>query len=233
MHSNTAIWNFSILEIGPRQNWFISRFLWRCSLWCSTDWRGQISFITFWIFVFISPYLSIKNWIFRTLLILHNYIYQMRKRNIMKYCLLIPKHLVIQLAKLHIDILNLNTTFLQHCKKIRLLLNKGVDLPVIWNVMMFTWYRCNYDNGTGSLIKPPLHIYILCVSMLLIAFPYINGCAMNELFRKLSCTHWLLLYKNAVGTYHSIKCFDIVANIAYMLTPTVCEICYFQYIHYA
>ena len=41
-------------EIAPRQSWFIPRILRRCSLWCSTDSYGYISFITLWIFVFIS-----------------------------------------------------------------------------------------------------------------------------------------------------------------------------------
>ena len=46
----------------------------------------------------------------------------------MKFYPVIPKHRLIQLAKLQIDILNLNTTFC-HWKKIkfRLLLNKGVQ----------------------------------------------------------------------------------------------------------
>ena len=98
------------------QNWFTSCFLWRCFVWCSTDSRGQSSFITFWLFVFVSAYLSIKNLIFRTVMTLDNYIYQTHKRNIMKFYLLIPRHLVIQLAKLHIDILKLKTTF-WHCEK--------------------------------------------------------------------------------------------------------------------
>ena len=135
---------YQYFEIGPRQNWFISRFLQRCSIWCSTDSCGQISFITFWLFVFISPYLSIKNQIFRTLLTLHNYIYQMRKRNIMKFCLHIPKHLVTQLAKLHVDICNLNNTFRHFKKKFRLLLNKGVPL------------RYNHPNTVVCLYLPML-----------------------------------------------------------------------------
>ena len=102
-------------EIGPRQNWFISLFLWLCSLWCSADSCGQIYFITLWIFVFISAHLSIKHHIFRTLPTLDNR-YQTHKRTIMKFCLLIPKHLVIQLAKLQIDIVNFKTTF-WHCPK--------------------------------------------------------------------------------------------------------------------
>ena len=98
------------------QNWFTSRFLRRCSLWCSTDSCGQIYFITFWTFVFISAHLSIKHHIFRTLLTLDKRRYQAREWNIMKFYLLIPKHLIIQLVKYQIDILNLNTTF-WHCKK--------------------------------------------------------------------------------------------------------------------
>ena len=104
-------------EVGPRQNWFISRFRWRCSLWCSTDSCGQISFITFWIFVCISAYLWIQHRIFLTLLTLDNCRYQTHERNITKFYLLIPKHLMIKPTKLQIDILNLCTTF-WHCKKI-------------------------------------------------------------------------------------------------------------------
>ena len=76
-------------RIGPRQNWFTSRFLWRCFLWCSTDSCGQICFITFWMFVFISAYLSIKNRFFRTLLTFDIYIYHMHKRI---YNELLPAH---------------------------------------------------------------------------------------------------------------------------------------------
>ena len=111
-------------EIGPRQNWFISPFLWRCCLWFSTHSCGQFSFITLWIFVFISAHLSNKHHIFRTLLILDNYRYQTRKRNIMKFYLLIPKHIIIQLVKLQIDILNLTTTF-WHCKNILITFEQG------------------------------------------------------------------------------------------------------------
>ena len=46
-------------EIGPRQYWFISRFRRRCSLWCSTDSCGQVSYIIFWLFVFFSAHLLI------------------------------------------------------------------------------------------------------------------------------------------------------------------------------
>ena len=62
-------------------------------------------------FFFISAHLSIKHHIFPTLPTLDNYRYHSLKRNIMKFNLLIPKHLIIQLIKLQIDILNLNTTF--------------------------------------------------------------------------------------------------------------------------
>ena len=104
-------------KIGPRQNWFIYRFLWRCSLWCSTGSCGQISFITLCIFVFISAHRSIKHRIFRTLLSLGNHRYQTRKRNIMKFYLLIPRHLIIQLVKYQTMFWTLNTTF-WHWKKI-------------------------------------------------------------------------------------------------------------------
>ena len=106
---------YQYFEVGPRQNLIISRFQ-RCSLWCSTDSCGQISFITFWIFVSISAYLWILHSTFLTLLSLDNYRYQTHKRNIMKFYLPIPRHLIIKLKKLQIDILNLSTTF-WHCKK--------------------------------------------------------------------------------------------------------------------
>ena len=68
------------------------------------------------LFFFISAHLSIKHHSFRNLLTLNNYRYQTCKRHIMKFYLLIPKHLIIQLVKLQIDILKLYTTF-WHCKK--------------------------------------------------------------------------------------------------------------------
>ena len=114
-------------EIGSRQNWFTFRFLRRSSLWCSTDSCGQISFITLWVFVFISANLSIKHHIFRTLLTSDKYRYQARKWNIVIFYLLIPKHLIIQLVKYQIDILNLNTTF-WHCKKISITFEQGCSL---------------------------------------------------------------------------------------------------------
>ena len=46
-------------QIGPMQNWFISWFLRQCSLYCSTESCWQILYITLWLFVFISAYLSI------------------------------------------------------------------------------------------------------------------------------------------------------------------------------
>ena len=95
----------------------------------------KFSFIKLWIFVFISAQSSIKHHIFLTLLTLDNYRYQTRNRNIMKFDLLIPKHLVIQLVKLQIDILKINTTF-WHCKKIRLLLNKRVS-----HITLYPLYR--------------------------------------------------------------------------------------------
>ena len=48
---------------------------------------------------------------FRTLLILHNYGYQMCKRTITGSYLLIPNHLMIQLVKLQSDLCNLKITF--------------------------------------------------------------------------------------------------------------------------
>ena len=61
----TAIQRYQIyryFEIGPRQNWFIFRFRWRCSLWWSTDLCGQNSFITFWLFVFfLSLYVDLTS----------------------------------------------------------------------------------------------------------------------------------------------------------------------------
>ena len=127
MPSNTTIWNFSIFRDRAQEEliyfWipaamFSMMFHW---LMCRNF------FITFWLFVFISAYVSIKNRFFRTLPTWDNYIYQMRKRNVMQFCLLIPKHLIIQLAKLHIDILNWNTTF-RHCKKIPITFEQGCIL---------------------------------------------------------------------------------------------------------
>ena len=122
MPRNTAIWNFSIFR--DTNNLFISRFRSWCSLWCSINSCGQISFIKLWIFIFISAHLSIKHHIFRTLLTLNNNRNQRQKRNIMKFYLLLPKHLVIQLLKLQMDILNSNTTF-WHCKKIPITFEQG------------------------------------------------------------------------------------------------------------
>ena len=70
----------------------------------------NIFFIKLWIFVCISAHLSIEHHIFLTFLTLDNYRYQTRKRNITQFYLLIPKHLIIQLVKLQIDILKSNTT---------------------------------------------------------------------------------------------------------------------------
>ena len=66
--------------------------------------------------VSILAYLSFWHCIFRTLLTLDNHIYQTHKRNITQFDLLMQKHLIIQLTKLQIDILNVNATF-RHCKK--------------------------------------------------------------------------------------------------------------------
>ena len=72
----------------------------------------HVYFIKLWICVCISAHLSIKHHIFRTLLTLDNYRYQMRKWNIMKFYLLIPKYLLIQLVKLQINILKSHFTFM-------------------------------------------------------------------------------------------------------------------------
>ena len=53
---------------------------------------------------------------FLTLLTLDNYRYQTHERNITKFYLLIPNHLIIQLTKLQVCILNMSTTF-WHCRK--------------------------------------------------------------------------------------------------------------------
>ena len=127
MPSNTAISNFSNFAIGPRQNWFISRFRRRCSLWCSTDSCGHIFFIIFWLFHLFSAYLWIKHRNFRTLLTLDNYRYQTHERNITKFYLLIPKHLIMQLTKLQSLYFEFKYHFLTLQKKIRLPLNKGVQ----------------------------------------------------------------------------------------------------------
>ena len=57
-------------------------------------------FITYWLFVFISAYLSIQHRIFRILLTLDYYRYPTRKPNIMISYLLVAKHFIIQLAKM-------------------------------------------------------------------------------------------------------------------------------------
>ena len=103
-------------EIRPWQNWFISRFLRRWSLWCSTDSCGQISFIKLWIFAVLSQPICQLNIIFFELADFR----QLQISNAeTKYYEILPahtKHLIIQLVKLQIDILKLNTTF-WHCKK--------------------------------------------------------------------------------------------------------------------
>ena len=100
-------------ELGPRQNWFISRFRRRCSLWCSTGSCGQILLL-------YSDYSSFSQLIcelnIATLLTLDNYRYQTHERNITKFYLLIPKHLIIRLTKLPVCTLKLSTTF-WHCRK--------------------------------------------------------------------------------------------------------------------
>ena len=105
----------------------MSWFLLQCSLWRSTDPCGQISFATFRLFVcttsFYRSFSVIFTPFFLTSLMLDNYRYQTRERNITKP--FIKKHLTIQLPKLQIDVLKLNATF-GHCKKFRLLLRNGV-----------------------------------------------------------------------------------------------------------
>ena len=113
-----------ISRYGLGRTDFLSRFLRRCSLWCSTDSCGQIHFIKLWIFACISAHLSNKHHIFRILLTLDNCRYQPRKRNIMKFYLLIPKHLIIQLVKLQIDNLKPSTSFLT-LKKIPITFEQG------------------------------------------------------------------------------------------------------------
>ena len=69
---------------------------------------------------FISQLISYFNTAFFYFVNLYKCRYQTRERNITKLYLRIPKHIIIRLAKLQIDILNLNT-FFWHCKKNRLL----------------------------------------------------------------------------------------------------------------
>ena len=57
---------------------------------------------------------------------LDNCRYQTHQRNIMKFYLIILKHLIIQLTKLQLDILNFKYHFSTLQKQFRLLLNKGV-----------------------------------------------------------------------------------------------------------
>ena len=105
-------------EIGSRQNWFSYQFLWRCFLGGSISTHVDKFLVLHSVlyFVFIPAYLSIKHHILRSLLTWDNCRYQTHKQNIIKFYPAIPKQLLIQLTKLQIDILNLNTTF-WHCKK--------------------------------------------------------------------------------------------------------------------
>ena len=126
--SNTAIWISSLFRgrAMPERSYDIRvtfpmifhRLTWANSFYCILAIRWcQLPF---------------RHRIFRILPILDNCRYQTRIRNITKFQLLIRKRLKIPLAKLQIDILNLNIT-LRHCKKIRLLLNKGVyHLRQLW-----------------------------------------------------------------------------------------------------
>ena len=78
---------------------------------------------------------------FRTLLTLDTYRFQTHKQNISKFYLIILYYLIIQITKLQIEILNLNTTF-RDCKKIWLLLKKGV-LWWWWFRFMIIWLVLN------------------------------------------------------------------------------------------
>ena len=157
-------------EIGPRQNWFISPFLWQCSLWCSTDSCGQFSLITLWIFVFISAHLSNKHHIFRILQNLDNYRYQTRKRNIMTFYLLIPKHLTIQLVK---SIFELKYHFLTLQKIFRLLLNKSVHTEYQRYVIYDSVAREIIYHTIGKLIYS-ITFSVIFLSKAIILFWYIK-----------------------------------------------------------
>ena len=48
-------------EIEPRKNWFISRFLWRCSRWCSTDSCGHFLYYILAIRFYLSVSVNQKS----------------------------------------------------------------------------------------------------------------------------------------------------------------------------
>ena len=113
MPLKTAMWIPQYFETWVWLNWSSSRRLLRCSLWCSTESWGQMYFIKIWQFVCItSLYLRLPVILtphFLTLSTTENYMYHMHKRNTLFYqfsC----NHLTIQVVKLQLDILNLNTT---------------------------------------------------------------------------------------------------------------------------
>ena len=92
------------IEIGPRQNWFSSRFMRQCSLWCSSDSRGQISFIAFWLFDCVTGFYL--NCHFGTGFFEICCRYQTRERTISKYQLLIPlTKFQIHISKYHLPTL--------------------------------------------------------------------------------------------------------------------------------
>ena len=128
MPGNAALRLPSIFRNRAMQNWFRSQFLWRWSLWCSTNTCGQISFITFWRFICITVLSHFTCHLgTTTLLIWDNYGYQTRKQYSTKFCMLTLKHLLMQFSTLQNAISNLNSIF-RLCKKFRLVLNKGADL---------------------------------------------------------------------------------------------------------
>ena len=113
-------------EIGPRQNWFIFRFRWRCSLWWSTDSCGK-KFVYYILAIRLFLSLSVdltshfSNFVaFRQLQILN-------ART--KYYEILPAHTKTPHNTTH-KITNRYFEFKYHFstlqKKFRLLLNKGV-----------------------------------------------------------------------------------------------------------
>ena len=78
--------------------------------------------------------------------------------NFVDFRQLIPKHLIIQLVKLQIDILKLNTVSLTLQKKFRLLLNKGVSRSPselirlwLWSVDFFSNLALFWLNEMGQI----------------------------------------------------------------------------------
>ena len=125
-------------EIGPRQNWFISRFLWRRSLWCSTDSSGQLYFsYTLDIRFYLSPSVNetshFSNFAeFRQLQI---------PNAKPKYYEILPAHTKTPrntTRKIVYRYCELKYHFLTMPKTIRLLLNKGVHMStIIWICMVY------------------------------------------------------------------------------------------------